>query len=175
MLKSLQPDFGETGFDMKKSSITIQQIEDEKKIWYLIQSKYNEGKFVEWQQAWGGLFVSSLLYMSKKCLRVALFLADRMKENMYSEISESLGTLLYSRLMGSESYGYPLSPLSDIEKRQKAKLALLCFERAISSSSTLNKSNNDESTVVTWEVQFMIGKCQEKKLQKRYEMLETLV
>ena len=102
--------------------------------------------------------MSSLLYMSKKCLRVALFLADRMKENMYSEISESLGTLLYSRLMGSESYGYPLSPLSDIEKRQKAKLALLCFERAISSSSTLNKSNNDESTVVTWEVQFMIGK-----------------
>jgi len=160
MLESMQPEFGDT-LNNADTGI-VQELKNEKEIWHNIRSKYDMGKLAEWQQAWGGLFVSALLHMAKKCLRVASFLAERKKENMYCEISESLGTMFYMELMGSESYGYPLCVLADRSKREKAKLALSYFERAISATSAPDDSNQDDSNVVLWEVQFMIGKCQEK-------------
>ena len=126
-----------------------------------------QGKFAEWQEAWGGLFVSALLCMSKKCLRVALFLSERKQEDMYSEIAESIGTILYSELMGSQLYGYPLSTMTNSQIRQKARIALSYFERAILSSAQ-NESNYDDSNVVYWEVKFMIGKV-------RYVYIQLLI
>ena len=111
-LKSLQESLGENCRTMSGNEADKGDLEVLKKI----KGLYNEGRFVLWQQAWGGIFISSLRIMAKKSMCFALFIlqknigiSDSMRRSaLAAEICEGLGTALYTELMGSQLYGYPL-------------------------------------------------------------------
>ena len=107
--------------------------QNDKLIWNDIQAKFDEKKYAEWQNAWGGLFVSALQVMSKRCLTVAMFLAKENngvvcgQDELYAEIAEALGTMYYNEVSGSIVHGFPMRTLSLPEKRRKAEHALVSF------------------------------------------------
>merc|ERR1712032_1230726 len=77
-----------------------------------------------------------------------------------SEVSEDLGTILYSQLMASTVYGYPMHPMTMYEKKKTAERSLSAFQEAIRLSNSSEYTQKCETT--PWEVQFMNGKCCEK-------------
>jgi hypothetical protein len=68
-----------------------------------------------------------------------------------SEICEAIGVALYSRMMASQNYGYPMHTMSEDRKRNIATAAKVAFERAA------NGIQEDESQE-TWDLTFMVGK-----------------
>jgi hypothetical protein len=77
-----------------------------------------------------------------------------------SEVSEDIGTALYGDLVGSQSFGHPMNPMTAHEKREIAQHAKHFFEEAVELSSSDDYARKSET--VLWENQFMIGKCLEK-------------
>lgn len=132
-------------------------------VWREIESLYNKKDFVGWQQAWGGLFVSTLRAISVRCMCLGIYILYKKNEQsteaslLVSEISEFLGVTLYSQLMGSQVYGYPLRVLTDQQKREFAEASLVCFERALDASLSPDEQKSDNGQI-TWDLHFMIGK-----------------
>ena len=132
-------------------------------VWQEIGSLYEKGDFVGWQQAFGGMFVAALRQMALRCLYVALHLLRRQDARQSSngllaaEIAESLGSLYYSQIMGSQMYGYPMHVLTDHHKRELTETARTCFQFAIDASGA-NALDEDEESRQTWDLLFMRGK-----------------
>jgi hypothetical protein len=128
-------------------------------VWKEIERLREKGDYVLWQQAWGSLFVVALREINFRCECLALYslakqsvdLSD--KSARVHEICESLGIALYSELMGSQVYGYPLKIMTDHEKRQVAEAARICF----STANGIYSGDQDERRFA-WDLLFMIGK-----------------
>jgi hypothetical protein len=75
-----------------------------------------------------------------------------------SEICESLGIALYTDLMASQNYGYPMHEMALKRKRDLANAAKCCFQAA--TDIVDDPSGKDESSEgrATWDLLFMIGK-----------------
>ncbi|CAJ1966696.1 unnamed protein product [Cylindrotheca closterium] len=118
-------------------------------------------KFLEWQEAWGGIFVFALKKLALRLLCTALFMVESKEKVesddkiLNSEICEAIGVALYSQMMASQNYGYPMHTMSEDRKRSIAMVAKVAFERAA------NGIKEDESQE-TWDLTFMVGKCHEK-------------
>lgn len=120
------------------------------RVWREIHGHLLKEDIVGWQQAWGGLFVSSLRKIARRCLLIALYLSYKMSnDHVVSEISESLGVSLYTELMGSQEYGYPMQEMTAARKREIADAAQACFQRALCV---------EKSVSGIWDLHFMIGK-----------------
>lgn len=112
-----------------------------------------------WQEALGSIFVSSLRQIAYRCICMAMFVVNEGPGGsknwlLISEITESLGIMLYSELLGSQSYGYPMHITPDYKRRELAKAALVCFEHAV--EVIQNDTNKDSK--IAWDLYFMIGK-----------------
>ncbi|CAB9508383.1 Calcineurin binding protein 1 [Seminavis robusta] len=130
----------------------------------------DKGCLIEWQQAWGGMFVSALQKMAVRCMCMAVWLFYKLPEKMdpedkelMPEIFEALGTTFYASLMASQSYGYPMHVMPKNRKRNLAFASLECFQRAVEVEREL------DSETETWDLSFMIGKCHEK-IARTYEL-----
>jgi hypothetical protein len=127
-----------------------------------IRSLEANDKLAEWQIAWGGLFVTSLREIARRCLVFALCVAYRYRSRatqqtehaLVAQITETLGSLLYSELSGSQVYGFPMRPMPQLLKREIAGAAIVCFEKSIDSVSLVN----DNDYRCSWGLKFMIGK-----------------
>jgi hypothetical protein len=133
-------------------------------VWKDIEALYQKGDFVGWQQAWGGLFVSALRMLSVRFMCMALYILQCDKTDdpadsvLASEICESLGISLYSNLMASQSYGYPMHVITGKKKRDLATAAKTCFQcSADTVDKPLDKNDSSEGRA-TWDLLFMIGK-----------------
>lgn len=121
---------------------------------------HDRKEFVRWQNAWGGLFVSSIRILAARCFGAGLFFASKQtpwnKDDrvIISEMCESLGALMYSSLSGAQVYGYPMHAMSDKERRQVAERCLKCFRGAVKLTGGSTKNENRS----TWDLKFMIGK-----------------
>jgi hypothetical protein len=139
------------------------EVDFQEKVWEDINDLFDRNDLVRWQEAWGGLFVSSLRMAAYRCLSLALYAsyskADPSSDDklLRSEILESLGASLYSELMGSQSYGYPMKEMTTFRKRKLAEAALSCFEQAMELQVSVAR---DKSCDVQppWDLSFMIGK-----------------
>jgi len=124
--------------------------------WSMIQSKFDEGNFADWQHDLGRMFVRALAQIREKCIRVAFSLSKKTTnkkiQDLHPEISESLGTMYYNDI------GFSLRILTPFEIRQRSKLAQLFFQRAL--SSILETEGEDD--LAEYELLLMVGKCQEK-------------
>jgi hypothetical protein len=133
-------------------------------VWTEIDDLFAKNDFAGWQQAWGGLFVSSLRMMALRCMCLGVYVLYKRKERsakeslLISEVTEFLGVTLYSQLMGSQVYGYPLHARTDLEKRELAEASLTCFESAIDFTATSTSGQESDSGSMTWDLLFMIGK-----------------
>jgi hypothetical protein len=143
---------------LERSTQSMKVTEGEYFIFQSIRALYDQGKFHEWQNCWGRLFVSSLHLMSKRCHQVALALYSKKRSvdidediPLNEDIAEALGTAYYNDLMGSTSYGYPSVQLSPFEKRLLAKRAIACFQQVIDYGLIRNDTHR-------WDLHFMIGK-----------------
>lgn len=130
-----------------------------------IHEMQDKGRLAEWQQAWGGMFVTALKKMAMRCMCLAIYLFHKNSSAMRArdkdlipEIFETMGMTLYSCLLGSQTYGYPMHVTSAKRKRQVAEASRACFQRAID----LAKSAPDGEDSDTWDLVFIIGKCHEK-------------
>lgn len=124
-----------------------------------------KGRLADWQQAWGGMFVSALKKMAIRCMCVAVFIfherasvIKKEDQSLLPEILESLGTVLYASMMGSQNYGYPMHTMELHRKRQISIASRVCFQSAID----VAQANSKDKKAETWDLLFMIGKCHEK-------------
>jgi len=136
--------------------------------WAEIDSKYDEGNFLEWQEACGGIFVSALRNLSVRLNCVALYIIQSKSNNssedhvLMSEMCESLGNAFYSELMASQNYGWPMRTVTSKKKRDLAVMANVCFQAAIKHADDSVETDDDNENHCTWDLLFMIGKCDEK-------------
>jgi len=133
--------------------------------WKEIQSKFEEGKYVEWANSWAGMYVTALRTMRLKALLVARYLAKKNKGDSHatmhpSEVCEDVGTALYSEIMASTVYGYPIHPMLGFEKRRIAERCNFYFQEAVELSTSTDYTQKCQT--VSHELHFMIGKCYEK-------------
>jgi hypothetical protein len=129
--------------------------------WKEIEAKFEEGNYVSWANAWAGMFIMALRTMRLKALLVARYLAKNSQKGMHpSEVSEELGTALYSELQFSTVYGYPMHPMTLHEKRSIAERSNFFFQEAVDLSSSCDYTQ--KSHVQAFELYFMIGKGSEK-------------
>jgi len=126
-----------------------------------IDDMYSKGRFGEWQQAWGGMFVSALRKIAIRCMCVAVFLFHERKarikkedESLLPEVLESLGTILYASVMGSQSYGYPMHVMGSHDKRRMVQASRVCFQGSVDAAIAVT----DDGKAETWDLLFMIGK-----------------
>jgi hypothetical protein len=133
-------------------------------VWTEIDDLFTKNDFAGWQQAWGGLFVSSLRMIALRCMCLGIYVLYKRKDRsakeslLISEVTEFLGVTLYSQLMGSQVYGYPLHARTDLQKRELAEASLTCFESAIDFTATSTSGQESDSGSMTWDLLFMIGK-----------------
>ena len=128
-------------------------------VWHGIEQLRQRNDLASWQQAWGGLFISALRKVAFRCKVVALYVLYRGKQSgassaLVSEIVESLGTSLYSELMGSQVYGYPMHRMTPFRKRELAQSALFCFNRTVD----IFKQPDQDQLHPTWDLKLMMGK-----------------
>jgi hypothetical protein len=129
--------------------------------WKEIEAKFEEGNYVSWANAWAGMFIMALRTMRLKALLVARYLAKNSQKGMHpSEVSEELGTALYSELQFSTVYGYPVHPMTLHEKRSIAERSNFFFQEAVDLSSSCDYTQ--KCHVQAFELYFMIGKGSEK-------------
>ena len=137
--------------------------------WREIEAMYNSGNFLQWQEAWGGIFVGVLRKLALRFTCTGLFILqskssmDAEDRILISEIIESIGISHYSELMGSQAYGYPMHIMSQKRKRNLAHAAKMSFQAAldiVEHDGNDEGSENDDSSDarVTWDLLFMIGK-----------------
>jgi hypothetical protein len=129
-------------------------------VWEEIEGLRKNSDLVGWSQAWGGLFVSALRKLAFRCVRLALYILYKdsnpeAAKELVSEVTESLGGNLYSELMGSQVYGYPIHTMSLSLKRELAEASLSCFQKAVDAVT----SSQDKRP--TWDLRLMIGKVRE--------------
>ena len=131
--------------------------------WKEIQSKFEKGDYLSWANSWAGMFVTALRTMRLKALLIARYLAKKSRggSGMHpSEVCEDVGTALYSDLMASTVYGYPMHVMPDHEKRRIAELSNFYFQEAVELSTSSKYTQKCQT--VSHELRFMIGKCYEK-------------
>ena len=129
---------------------------------------FREGKFDMWQQRWGGLFVSSLRNLARRCMSVALYVScteldstiEKGDERIVAEICESLGTYMYSEVSGSQIYGHPMRALTEHRKRQYGEYAAAFYNEALSLQKPI-KEKDKETISADWDIRFMIGKVRQ--------------
>jgi hypothetical protein len=127
-------------------------------LWLEIKTLYDAKEFGLWQQAMGGLFVSSLRIVAGRCLSLAIYMSNKkntLDSNVNSELAETLGVNLYVELMGSQRYGYPMKVLAVNQRRELATHSLACFERAI---ACLQSSEDSTEKLEAWSLLIMVGK-----------------
>lgn len=127
-----------------------------------IEKMHSSKKFLEWQEAWGGIFVYALKKLALRLMCTALYLVDSKEKErddniLNSEICEAIGVALYSSLMASQNYGYPMHIMSEERKRNIATAAKVAFERALEAIQEDGSAQEDEGQE-TWDLIFMIGK-----------------
>eukprot|EP00977_Amphora_coffeiformis_P014319 scaffold3967_cov179-Amphora_coffeaeformis.AAC.1 len=153
----------------KSSTDHIEEMSDSIQTYEEVTRLFRNKEFDMWQHSWGGLFVSSLRILARRCMAIALYVSykelDRTIEpgdnRLSAEICESLGTFMYSEVSGSQIYGYPMRSLTQNRKRKFADLAATFYGEALSLQK--NRPPKDKATVsADWDILFMIGKCHEK-------------
>ena len=103
-------------------------------------------------------------------MSIALYLSYKASiDNVVLEITESLGVSLYSELMGSQEYGYPMQEMTPARKREVAEAALVCFKTAACVDKSVGElgssiSGGDEARDF-WDLHFMIGKVRSAVIQ----------
>ena len=134
-------------------------------IWDEIDLKYNEGDFLGWQEACGGIFVSALRNLSIRFMCVALYIVQcKQPESssedqvLMSEICESLGNGFYSKLMASQNYGWSMHTMTSKRMRDLAVMAKECFQAAIKHADDSVENDDDKKDHATWDLLFMVGK-----------------
>ena len=162
-LKALQNFIGEKSRDAGNPQRDIKILEK-------VSGLYNNCDLVAWQQAWGGLFVSSLRILAERSMCFALLILHKSmgsfdsvrRSALAAEICEALGTAYYTGLVGSQLYGYPLQVMTNHLKRKTAEMALACFTRALREDEVDDcpdiKDGSDTDERMTWDLHFMIGK-----------------
>ena len=132
-----------------------------------ISDMLEKGRFAEWQQAWGGMYVSALRKMAIRCMMVAIFIirerATEVKKedkSLLPEILESLGTVFYAGILGSQSYGYPMHVMENHRKRLEANAARVCFRGA----ADVALSQAEDGKAEIWDLLFMVGKVNRNQL-----------
>jgi hypothetical protein len=131
-----------------------------------IDTMFTTNNFIGWQQAWGGIFVEALRFISLRCICMSYYISRQRRkmlsheanESLKSEILESLGITMYTKLLGGQGYGFPMRPLSAFEKRGIASAAQKCFHYAAIMAAA-------DSNQLTFDMLFMEGKCFEKIAQ----------
>lgn len=125
-----------------------------------IISKFENGKYSEWQHQWGTLFVAALRLMRHRCFQTAIMISKKNDisvrgDSIYSEVVEAMGTAFYN------SIGFSAREQSNFEKRRKAQMASACYHCALDYlRSSFDKSSG--SVPATWELLFMIGKVRSR-------------
>jgi len=136
--------------------------------WKEIDSKYDEGKYLEWQEACGGLFISALRNLSIRFLCVALYILQSKPEIdsnikvLLSDVCETLGNKFYSEMMTSQKYGWPMRVVTSERKRDIAVIAKACYLASIKHADDSIDEGDNSDDHSTWDLQFMVGKCDEK-------------
>lgn len=156
--RALESQFREKAEKAEELAESIQTYEE-------ITRLFRESRFDLWQQRWGGVFVSSLRNLSRRCMAIALFVSykglDRSiesgDERLASEICESLGTFMYSEVSGSQIYGHPMRTLTARRKRDFAEIAAAIYNESLSLQKRNTKREKDEIST-DWDIRFMIGK-----------------
>lgn len=126
--------------------------QDDLQHWSMIQSKFDEGNYIEWQHIMGRMFVNALQKIREKCFKVA-FLFSKMNDDDYelhAEIAESIGTMYYSDIEFSPRRK------TAFEVRQRCLLAQHYFEHSL--KSILQNEQADQHDLAEFELLFMIGK-----------------
>lgn len=127
-----------------------------------IEAMFENGDFVGWQRAWGGLFVSATSDMMKKCFITAHYLSlqekylSDEKDELCYEVAEQFATSCYAELMGGTSYGYPMQKMTNIHRRRLARESRAYFRAAIDFAASRKLDENIH------DLYFMIAKCEEK-------------
>lgn len=130
--------------------------------WNDLHRRFENGKYVSWQTAWGGIFVSSLREIAFRCLQLALVSAYKATcpdPILISEIVETMGLNFYVEISASQVYGFPMHTMPESRKRTHSQACLSCMEHVV---ETRRSANRTEGTHLVWDIYFMIGKCHEK-------------
>ena len=137
-----------------------------------IDSFHDSRDYLEWQEAWGGIFISALRKLSLRFLCVALYethsgnTTGKEDNVLKSELRETTGIALYTELMASQKYGYPMREIVPKMKRDIAAASKECFQAAV---DILDSSTMDDDTDgrATWDLLFMIGKVRNAQTRRR--------
>jgi hypothetical protein len=133
-------------------------------IWNEIDSKYEKGNFLDFQEACGGVFVTALRNLAVRFMCVALYILQTKAERssdlkvLLSDVCETLGNNFYSALMASQSYGWPMRVLTIQRKRDLATMAKSCFQASIKHADDSVEEDDNLDDHSTWDLQFMVGK-----------------
>eukprot|EP00934_Nitzschia_sp_Nitz4_P002092 Nitzschia sp. Nitz4//scaffold195_size40117//18863//26201//NITZ4_007577-RA/size40117-processed-gene-0.15-mRNA-1//1//CDS//3329540368//2092//frame0 len=132
-------------------------------------SLQRKGDILGWQETWGGLFVCALRKLSVRMTCLAMFVLQNRgiksmeDRTLFSELSESVGIIMYSGIMASQEYGFPIRVIGNKRKRHLARTAKICFDFASQVTKQVNDAGvPDEEAPATWDLEFMVGKCEEK-------------
>ena len=171
-LESLKDCSRELEAQFKSSSDPVEEMADSIQTYEEVTRLFRNKELDLWQHSWGGLFVSSLRSLARRCMAIALYVAykelDKSVEpgdnRLSAEICESLGTFMYSEVSGSQIYGYPMRTLNQSRKRKFADLAATFYNEALSLQKT--RPQKDKATVsADWDILFMIGKVRNFECQ----------
>jgi bacterioferritin (cytochrome b1) len=136
-------------------------------IWEDIDSKYDRGNVLEWQEACGGIFVRALRNLSIRFMCVALYILQSKTEIssdhkvLLSDVCETLGNNFYSELMASQNYGWPMRVMTAKRKRELSATAKSCFQASIKHADDSVEADDDIDDHSTWDLLFMVGKVSE--------------
>jgi hypothetical protein len=129
-----------------------------------IGSLYQAGDYLEWQSVWGGIFISALRKLSLRFMCLALYVLESKKSGgtedtvLRSELCETAGISLYTDLMASQSYGYPMHEMGAKRKRDIATASKNCFQAAADIVAVPSENDDSSEDRATWDLVFMIGK-----------------
>jgi hypothetical protein len=128
-----------------------------------IEAMHRSGDSLKWQEAWGGIFVCALRKLALRFMCTALYIVQSNNETdaddimLMSEICEMIGVALYSELMASQNYGYPMHIMAQKRKRQIAMVAKTSFQSAV--DIVQGQGNDDDSeNRETWDLTLLVGK-----------------
>lgn len=149
-----------------KSAIAVEDTASHREalVWRHLRALDQHSEYVRWQEGWGGIFVSALRKLALRILSVAIFTMqcrpklDTDDKGLISELCESLGIVLYSDLMGSQNYGFPMRPMGLKRKRELATVAGACFRAAADVLEAPVDSAESDEDQATWDLLFMAGK-----------------
>ena len=149
----------------KLAAETQEDIRDSLHSYEEITRLFRDKRYDLWQQCWGGIYVSSLRILSRRCMAVALFVSYKGLDNsiepgderLAAEICESLGTFMYSEVSGSQIYGYPMRKLTQHRKRKFSEAAAIFYNEALQLQRRSARKDK-EGVPAEWDILFMVGK-----------------